>query len=50
MGGRVAYGSGLENRRGFTPSVSSNLTPSAKLLSQPFAANRNVIIIRVMPL
>lgn len=27
--GRVVEGTGLENRRGFTPSVSSNLTSSA---------------------
>ena len=30
MGGRVVYGSGLENRRGFTPTVGSNPTPSAR--------------------
>jgi hypothetical protein len=29
MGGRVVEGTGLENRQGFTPLVSSNLTPSA---------------------
>ena len=29
MGGRVVEGTGLENRRGFTPTVGSNPTPSA---------------------
>jgi hypothetical protein len=35
FGGMVelAEGTGLENRRGFTPSVGSNPTPSAKILS-----------------
>ena len=34
-GGRVVYGSGLENQRGCKPTVSSNLTLSAFKPSQP---------------
>ena len=33
--GRVVEGTGLENRRGFTPSVSSNLTSSAIKFKNP---------------
>ena len=33
MDGRAVECNGLENRRGFTPSVSSNLTPSATWLA-----------------
>ena len=33
--GRVVEGTGLENRRGFTPSVSSNLTSSAIKFRNP---------------
>jgi len=35
MGGRVVYGSGLENRRARKGTVSSNLTPSANFMSTP---------------
>ncbi len=33
MGGRVVYGTGLENRRARKGTVSSNLTPSASLVA-----------------
>ncbi len=35
MGGRVVYGSGLENRRGCKLTVGSNPTPSAGLAANP---------------
>ena len=43
MGGRVVDCTGLENRRGFTPSVGSNPTPSATRLgkSRTYGENRH---------